>query len=278
MYSLFQFLYRNRAFLIFLLLEVISFWLIINDRSYLSAKFFNSSNRLTASVMSASAGVSEYFSLRAANNQLAEENRLLHQEILNRTPAEIPDSKDSVFSDTTLLYEVMAAKVINNSTRRVNNYITINKGKRDGVEEGMGIIGPQGIVGKVKYTSANYASVISVLHSEFLISSAIKRNNVFGSIRWTGQDPLYADLQYIPRHVELQIGDTIVSSGYNTIFPADFMIGTIDEFGVSEDASFHRVKVKLATDFYSLSYVYVVKNVLRNERDSLEFLTLPENE
>ena len=205
---------------------------------------------------------------------------MLHENALNRVPAGIaPSRTDSVYTDTTLqVFEVLAAKVINNSTRRVNNYITINKGRKDGVEEGMGIIGPQGIVGKVKYTSANYASVISLLHSEFLISSSIKRNNVFGTIRWTGRDPLFADLQYIPRHVELQVGDSIVSSGYNTIFPSGYMIGTIEEFGVSEDASFHRVKVKLATDFHSLSYVYVVKNVLGSEKDSLELLTMPENE
>lgn len=278
MYSLFQFLYRNRAFFIFLLLEVISFWLIINDRSYLSARFFNSSNRLAASVHGVSAGISEYFSLRSVNDQLAEENRLLHEKIMNRPPVGIQLlANDTALLDTAVLvYETIAAKVINNSTHRSDNYITIDKGNKHGVEEGMGIIGPNGIVGKVKYTSANYASVISLLHSEFLISAVIKRNNVFGTVRWQGRDPQYSDLQFIPRHVELQVGDTIVSSGFNTIFPAGYMIGTIEEFGLSEDASFHKVTVKLATDFHSLSYVYVVKNILGNEKDSLELLTQPE--
>ncbi len=280
MYSLFQFLYRNRAFLTFVLLEVISFWLIVNDRSYLGAKFFNSSNRITATVLTTSSNVSDYFSLGQVNAQLAEENRQLHETLLNRVPEGItPIRVDSVNIDTiNYVYEMLAARVINNSTRRTNNYLTINKGADDGIEPGMGVVGPQGIVGKIKYTSSHFSSVISLLHTEFLISSAIKRNQVFGTLRWTAGDPLYAELQYIPRHVALQIGDTVVTSGFNTIFPEGYQAGTIADFNISDDATFYNVKVKLATDFYSLKYVYVVKNMEAAEKDSLEQVTMPDYE
>ncbi|WP_339812879.1 rod shape-determining protein MreC [uncultured Imperialibacter sp.] len=280
MYSLFQFLYRNRAFLTFLFLEVISFWLVLNDRSYLGAKFFNSSNRLAANVLNISSNVSDYFSLGKVNAQLAEENRQLHEILLNQTPKGIdPIRIDSVSIDSVNhVYEMIAAKVINNSTRRVNNYLTINKGSDDGILPGMGVVGPQGIVGKVKYSSKHFSSVISLLHTEFLISTAVKRNQVYGTLRWTSGDALYADLQYVPRHVSLQVGDTIVTSGFNTIFPEGYQAGTISEFTISDDATFYTVKVKLATDFYSLRYVYVVKNLLAEEKDSLEQVTIPDYE
>jgi len=280
MYSLFQFLYRNRAFLTFLFLEVISFWLVVNDRSYLGAKFFNSSNRIAANVLSVSSDISDYFSLGKVNAQLAEENRQLHESLLNRAPAGIDPLKiDSLSTDSIhYVYEMLAAKVINNSTRRINNYLTINKGADDGIKPGMGVVGPQGIVGKIKYTSKHFSSVISLLHSEFLISTIIKRNQVYGTLRWTSGDPLYADLQYIPRHVNLQVGDTIVTSGFNTIFPEGYQAGTISEFNISDDATFYNVKVKLATDFYSLRYVYVVKNQRAQEKDSLELITIPDYE
>lgn len=280
MYSLFQFLYRNRAFLTFVLLEAISFWLAVNDRSYLGAKFFNSSNRVAATVLDISSNISDYFSLGQVNEQLAEENRKLHETVLNRNPSGIdPLRIDSLSTDTTdYVYEMLAAKVVNNSTRRINNYLTINKGSADGVVAGMGVVGPQGIVGKVKYTSAHYASIISVLHTEFLISSSIKRNQVYGTLRWTAGDALYADLQYIPRHVSLHVGDTVVTSGFNSIFPEGYLAGTIAEFAISDDATFYDISVRLATDFYSVKYVYVVKNQEALERDSLEQVTIPDYE
>ncbi len=280
MYSLFQFLYRNRAFLTFILLEVVSFWLIANDRTYLGAKFFNSSNRVAASVLATTSNVSDYFSLTEVNSQLADENVRLHEALLNRPPLGIdPLKMDSLGEESIeVVFEMLAARVINNSTQRVNNYLTIDKGEKDGVLPGMGVVGPIGIVGKVKYTSQRYATVISLLHTEFLISSSIKRNNVFGTIRWSGRDPLKAQLQYIPRHISLQKGDTIVTSGFNTIFPQGYNIGVIEDFSLSEDATFYTIDVRLGTDFYSLSYVYVVKNIIGAEKDSIEKLTVPSYE
>jgi len=277
MYSFFQFLYRNRAFLTFIFLEVASFWLIVSDRSYLGAKFFNSSNRAAATVLRTTSNVSDYFSLNEVNLQLAEENVRLQQALLNRPPFGIaPFRQDTASKDSAkLVFKMLAARVINNSTQRVNNYLTIDKGEKDGVSPGMGVVGPMGIVGKVKYTSDSYASVISLLHTEFLISSSIKRNNVFGTIRWGGTDPTKAQLEYIPRHIALQVGDTIVTSGFNSIFPQGYDVGVIEDFSLSEDATFYTINVKLSTDFYSLSYVYVVKNMLGAEKDSLELLTVP---
>ena len=178
-------------------------------------------------------------------------------------------------SDSTVIpqFEYISAKVINNSIRRVNNYLTINKGSADGVEPGMGVIGSWGIVGKVRATSRDFSTVYSILHSDMLVSSEIKRNNVLCTTTWTGEDPMYADLLYVPRHIKILKGDTVVTSGYNAIFPENEPIGVIDNFWINENETFFHVKVKLATDFRTLSYVYIIKNKFRAEKDSLEQAT-----
>lgn len=165
-------------------------------------------------------------------------------------------------------YSFLSAKVINNSTRLQHNFLTINKGRVNGVEPGMGVISANGIVGKVFSVSDHFATVSSILNTDVYVSSNIRRNNTFGSIHWDGRNILFAKLLYVPRHIELQIGDTVVTSGFNSIFPENIQIGFVREF--TRGDSFHDIQVELANDFSSLAYVYVVKNPLQQEKQELE--------
>jgi len=174
--------------------------------------------------------------------------------------------------DTALHYEYIPAKVINNSTMKTNNYLTVDKGRHDGLEPGMGAISSFGVVGVVKSVSNNYATLYSVLHGEMQVSSVINRLGVFCTTKWDGVDPRYADLLYIPRHVELQVGDSITTSGYNAIFPEGIPIGRIRDFDISENETFYNVNIELSSDFQSLSHVYVISNYFRQEKDSVELL------
>jgi rod shape-determining protein MreC len=159
---------------------------------------------------------------------------------------------------------------VNNSLRRVDNYLTLNVGTRQGVQRGMGVLSAAGVVGRVKVVSEHYATVTSVLHSKTFISAKIKRDNTFGSIKWLGDDPTHALLDNIPRQNKLVRGDTIVTSGYNAVFPEGVMIGTIDSFRKEPDKGFWIVQVRLAVDFSNLTYVYVINPRTKVERDTLE--------
>jgi len=292
MYSLLTFLYNYRAAFLFVVLEVVSVFFIVNNNSYHQAAVLNSSNRMVASVMSTTNTVSEYFSLKEVNQRLAAENALLH-ELMLRGEAEDPanpltrDSlalealaEDSVFvlpktttkSDSTRLrqFAFIPAKVVDNTVRRAKNYVTINKGRLDGIEPDMGVISPDGVVGKVKDVSDHFAVITSVLHTDMFVSALVKRSNTLGSIIWEGIEPRIAGLENIPIHINIINGDTIVTSGYSGIYPPNTMIGTVAEVRPEEDAAFYDIDINLSNDFYKLSYVYVVKNLLRQEQDSLE--------
>jgi len=277
MERLLNFVYQYRAFFTFLLLELICAWMIVENNQYQSTKFFNSSNKLAANLIGISQGVREYFSLRVINAELAEENAKLRTQLEKRNQSlytlEVREIKDPAIINA---YEYVSAKVVNNSTSLFKNYITINQGRNAGIEPGMAVISSEGAVGKVKSVSDHYAVLISLLNIDENVSSVIKRTQHFGTAKWDGTNPRMINLMYVPRHVNPIVGDTIVTSGYNAIFPSGVLIGVIKEVNLKEEALFYDIKVELAQDFSKLAFVEIVKSNMKNERDSLEIKTIGE--
>ena len=137
----------------------------------------------------------------------------------------------------------------------------------------MAVISSKGVVGKVKNVSRNFSVITSVLHGSVQISSTVKRTGDLATAKWDGVDPNQATLLHVPRHVNLNVGDTIVTSGYNAVFPPDIPIGQIISFDIREGQPFYDVKIDLSVDFNQLSFVYLVKNNLKMEQDSLMNVT-----
>ena len=175
-------------------------------------------------------------------------------------------------------YPLLPARVISSSLRAVDNYLTLNVGAADGVRPGLGVLSAGGVVGQVKSVSPHYATVFSLLHSKMAVAAKIKRDGTFGSVKWPGDDYSHALLDYIPRQNRLVRGDSVVTSGYNSVFPEGVFVGTIESFTKEPDKNFWTVHLRLGVDFSRLTYVYVVHNRPRTERDSLEAaLTAPES-
>jgi rod shape-determining protein MreC len=271
MERIFLFLYHYRAFFTFLVLELFCSWLIIENNQYQGAAYFNSSNSFVASINGFSQNVREYFSLRQVNQMLAEENTRLRKS-LEQSNRSLPELGIGATADSAIIkrFDFVTAKVVNNSVDRFTNFITINKGSDEGIEAGMAVISPQGVVGKVKTTSDHFSVVTSVLNIDIMISGVMKRTGYFGTVQWDGDDSEFTKLNFIPRHVDPQPGDTIITSGYSGIFPEGILIGTIAEKNLRDGAPFYDLKVKLSQDFRRLSYVAVVKSNLLPELDSLE--------
>lgn len=275
MQRLFHFIYAYRAFFTFLFLESLCTWLVIENNQYQSTKYFNTSNSVVASIISTSQNIREYFSLRDINQALAVENAALRKKVdqRNQMLSQL-DLREII--DTAIInrFDYLSAKVINNTTRNYKNFITIDKGKSNGLEPGMAAISDAGVVGKVKSVSEHYAVLISLLNIDNQVSSKIKRTGHFGTVQWDGTDARIIDLKYIPRHVQLEVGDTIVTSGYNAIFPEGVLIGVVKDVKLNEEAQFHTIKVAVAQDFGKLAFVEVIKSNLKHEKDSLELKTI----
>jgi rod shape-determining protein MreC len=270
MRNLVLFIWKHSFFFLFLLLEVFCIYMVVQNNYYQKASFINSSNVLSANILQTSTNVEQYFYLKNENENLAKENAELRSQILSSFDMTV--NKEYTVNDTTYhqKYVYTSAKVVNISTNRRNNYLTLNKGYKHGIQNNMAVITSTGVVGQVKDVSENFCTVMSLLHSKTTINSKIKKDGSYGPLTWDGSDFQYATLNDIPTHVRLAKGDTIVTSAYSRTFPENILVGTVDSYEREAGKYFYTIKVKLSTDFKKLTYVYIVKNIHKDEQEELE--------
>jgi rod shape-determining protein MreC len=270
MRNLILFIWKHSFVFSFLLLETICFYLVVQNNNFQKASFINSANGVVVGVLESEKNVQDYFYLRDDNEKLVKENAELRSRSIASFSMIVNDSYS--VNDTTYnqKYTYTSCKVVNNSINRRNNYLTLNKGAKQGIKHDMAVITSTGVVGVVKDVSENFCTVMSLLHSKSTISSKIKKNGFFGPLTWEGENFSYATLNDIPSHVQLVKGDTIVTSAYSLAFPENIMIGTVESLERKPGAIFFTVKIKLSTDFKKLNYVYVVNNLQKLEQEELE--------
>ena len=275
MRNLLNFLLKYNYCFLFVLLEVISFVLLFRFNHYQGSVFFTSSNKLAGSVYEAANQVTGYFHLKSINDDLVQKNveLELQMEYLRKALADmIGDSMsvEQMKKNALTGYDMYKARVINNSLTHVDNYITIDKGEKDGIRSEMGVVNGNGIVGIVYLTSDNYSVVIPVLNSKSNISCKIKKSDYFGFLKWEGGSSKYAIVKDMPRHSLFSLGDTVVTSGHSAVFPGGIPVGTIEEITDSHDGLSYQLKVKLFTDFARLNDVRVIVRKGQEEQIKLE--------
>ncbi len=275
MRNLLNFLLKYNYWFLFILLEVTSFVLLFRFNHYQKSVYFTSANTWAGKIYEVSGNISSYFHLKSVNEDLLDRNMALEQQITNLEKALRQHREDStVVSSIRHLpqtdFQVIKAHVINNSLTKVDNYITLDRGSSSGIRPEMGVVDGNGVVGIVYEVTPSYSLVISVLNSKSSISSKIVGSEYFGYLKWEQSDPRYAYLKDLPRHAEFNLGDTVVTSGYSTVFPEGVMIGTVDDMKDSRDGLSYLLKVKLATDFGKVSDVRVIARNGQQEQKELE--------
>ncbi len=270
MRQLIELLLRYRVLLTFLLLEFFSIFLVVQNNTFQSAIAFTLMREITGGIYMAYNSATDYVALKTVNNNLAKENAVL-RELLANNKVRIPLN---ISPKTNEQYEFITAKVINNSLIYANNYLTIDKGSSDGVKPGMGVITTNGVVGKVKSCSPNFSVIYSLLHNDIMVSSTLKKTGTTCFTKWTNRDYTKASLWYVARHIQVKYGDTIVTSGYNTVYPENYMIGTVSSVKKTMENIYLEIDIKLSTDFSNISYVYLLKNRKQIELDSLQQISI----
>ncbi|MEY8707099.1 rod shape-determining protein MreC [Bacteroides faecichinchillae] len=275
MRNLINFLLKYNYWFLFIVLEVASFVLLFRFNHYQQSAFFTSANVIVGAVYEVSGGISSYFHLKSVNEDLLDRNMLLEQQINNLEKALKERQLDSITINSIKEipqtdYQLFKAHVIKNSLNLADNYITLDKGSLAGIRSEMGVVDGNGIVGIVYETSPSYSVVISILNSKSNISCKIVGSDYFGYLKWEHGDSQYAYLKDLPRHAEFNLGDTVVTSGFSTVFPEGIMVGTVDDMSDSNDGLSYLLKIKLATDFGKLSDVRVIERKGQLEQQELE--------
>lgn len=268
MQQIFNFVIKNKTFLLFFLLFSVALALTIQSHSYHRSKFINSANALTGGVYGTFNSVGQYFNLRDQNAILAEENKYLREQLLNSTV-----TKDSSYIDSSFTkgkYRVVTAQVYKNSYSLTNNYLTLNKGKNDSIKEDFGVITSKGILGIISNTSSNYATVLSILNKKSSINAMLKSTDHIGSLKWNGESPHYVQLDDVSKFAPVKIGDTIITGGQSTIFPKGIWVGTIESFETDISGDTYVIEVKLFNDMTNIGTVYIIENLDKLEIQTLE--------
>ena len=271
MHTLLKFILRYGNFLLFILLEVAAFMLVGWGNAYPRSSVLSTANRFVAWQYEVVSEVTGYFGLKGVNERLAAENAALRSQLENSGLWEESDADTTKILSTNYKSPFKRAlegpriiyregKVVQMTMNGMRNYLTVNRGEEDDVYEGMGVRNEEGAVGIVATVGKHYAVVLPIINIETHLSCRFLKNDYIGTLQWDGRDTRFAELADVATHLEVNIGDTIVTSGLSTSFPAGIPVGVVEDCRLDEGASYYTVRVRLSTDFRRLRYIEVIDN------------------
>jgi rod shape-determining protein MreC len=275
MHNLLDFLQKYHHWFLFVVLEIISGVMLFRYNSYQGSVWLSSANRVAGQYYEMESGITSFFSLTRANEELTLRNFYLERQVDQLRRLYMDATNDTTVEERSQLqflsqYKLIPAKVVSNSVNKPDNLMTINKGKADGVEIDMGVACGNGVVGVVYLVSDHYSVVIPALNANSSrISCAIRNRGYFGYLHWTGGDPTIAFVEDIPRHAHFRKGEWVVTSGYSSIFPSGVLVGKIEKVFNSNDGLSYKLQVRLSTDFSCLRDVVVISDKSLSERVKL---------
>ena len=259
---------------LFLLLEVLSGFLLFQYNHYQGSVWFTQANTAAAMVHEWEAKALSYLRMPAENAALVRRNIILQNKLdvlrheLALTQADTSSTQktqEEMLRDMTLI----PAQIVDNSVRKRDNMLVINVGSNDGVAPEMGVVSGTGVVGIVSAVTQHHALVMSILNSHSSISCRLRGTEYFGYLKWKGGKPLRAYMDDVPRHAHIQKGDVIETSGFSSVFPAGIFLGKVAEIKNSSDGLAYELEILLSTDIANLRHVNVIDNHNKAEIDSL---------
>jgi rod shape-determining protein MreC len=261
--------------ILFLFLEGISFYLIITYNESQAKIYQNSVNVISGTIADQASNIRGYFTLKEQNNILLKENARLKAKLFNLAEKQGAKPEDLNLNITeNQIFNLVSARVVNNSISLRNNFLSLNKGRKAGITENQGVIGENGVIGITKAVNDNYTTVMSIFNSQTKISARIKDKGYFGSLVWSNNgDVRFMMLNDIPKHVPIKLGDKVETSGYSNLFPSGILLGKIVGKRIPPGSSTYELKVKLYQDMTKIKFAYVVINYETPALDSLYLQT-----
>ncbi len=270
MFSLFGLIQKYSHVFVFLFLEGICFYLIVNYNSDQKEIFNHSTNQITGSILNQSSRFNDFIRLEKENKRLTSENARLIREIISLTD-QIKQSEENQSASVENNFSVYPAKVISQTIHSNRNYLVLDKGLKDSINSSMGIIDDRGVIGITTKVNDRFTKAISILNVDCKISSSVKGEKYFGTISWDGHDMNVLKLSGIPKHANISMGDTIVTNGYSTIFPPNIVIGYIKDYSIDKSNEFYQIKVTPGTSLGNTDKVYVLDNHFSEDILSLSY-------
>ena len=205
-----------------------------------------------------------FTSLKKGINKPATKSYLIQKNVNSSLEKEIQELKDALELNKTLTeYEPINATVLSRNKSYWFNTITIDKGKKSGIKEDMAVITKNGLIGKISKVS-NYSSEIKLITSDdinFKVSIAIKTNEIDNYAILNGYDKKTSLIKAtgIDKTTEINIGDTVLTSGLGGMFPSGIYIGTVEKIESDKYNLSKIVSIKTSQNFNDIHYVTILK-------------------
>ncbi len=262
---------RLLSLAIFILLELASLQLLSHNAALQRIWVSRSVHGFMGTVWGSTQRVQNFFRLAGTNKELAQENAALLKELTETREALRRARADSL---GTLLpretgFVAIPAEVVRMSRGTQHNYLILNRGYEDGIQEKSGIITSKGVVGMIDAVSAHHAYAFSFQHADISISARLGQEGGTGLLVWDGVGSRGAILKEIPLQYKYNPGDTVYTSGHSLLFPPDIPLGVAGESRIINGAT-NEIAVTLFQDFSAIRYVSVVHNTAFDEIE--EFL------
>lgn len=260
-------------YVVFLVLEGICLYLIVNYNQTQRSIYVHSSSRITGSILSQRARLDEYTQLHEANQRLHRENAQLIKEILQLNDRINMLELSSGGSYDTTDISIVPVRIIKQDILSTRNHITINAGTSDGISSSMGLVTDDGVLGIITHASDHYATAISLLNVDVAISASVRGSDYFGTISWRGRDVDELVLTGIPKHAQISPGDTVLTNGYSTIFPSGIPIGRIIDGQLDRTDQYYEFRVDPIVDYARATRAYAI---LRHDADDIQNISADE--
>lgn len=255
-----RFLARFKALWVFIILELVALYIISNQSVFQRSVFAQASMNIASETNAKIGNVLEYLSLSRTNEELSHHNAEL-QTLVASLQAQVLEYEANAalpaVTDTAAM-RYLSAKVVSKDLSSIDKYFVLNRGSSHGVKEGFGVVANGAVVGVVSNVTDRYSAVMLAASSKFPISAKVKRDSTLCTVIWNGNSRNMADVSGIPIHSEIKPGDTIITSGYSSIFPENYRVGMVTRVSENRETSSKDLKVLYLSDFSKLNYVQVI--------------------
>lgn len=270
MQNLIDLIRKYQFIFVFILLQIVAMILLVNRNTFHRFAYLNTTNTIVGNFLETQANIKGYFGLKNQNIRLQNENASLRAQLcaLEKSYFEATDSFPLLSTDSNITF--IQSRIINVSKQDNNQFLTINKGAKDGISKYMGVISTTGVVGKTLYISDYFSIVMSILHKSSYLNVKVGEENWNGSLHWTQEKDGYSQINSISKYAEISVGDSVYTNNYSTTFPENILVGLVSDVALNEDNQFYEIEVKLSHDFNNLDAVYLLKNIQEPERLILE--------
>ncbi len=202
--------------------------------------------------------VREYMDLKQKNEQLLLENTRLSLENTQMAEIKLENERlrELIAFKARTSWRLIPARILAKGQRGPITAFILNVGTRQGATKNMPLVSGDGLVGKIYQVGPDQSIGHILLDRNFRVSAKIQRSRVDGIVSWEGGE--HCRLNDIPKRADVQLGDSVITSGYSEFFPPGILIGTIVNINDSPRALYLQIELKPSVDFQKLEEVFVI--------------------